>query len=164
MHRSLKLVPVGIVIVYFLIIIALCATNTLVFSGILFSYGTTLVSAWVMVGFGSLLFAMARTQYAGDPQSAWSLARGFILSRWRYDRFFSVLMPFLCVVPCRIASYTLFKTTYLASEGFLVRPDPGPGQARPARRRCLAADPWTAGQPWISQLLDLLYHGWFLRR
>ena len=161
LHRSLKLVPAAIVILYFLITIALCATNYLVFSGILISYGTTLLSTWAMVGLCALLFAMVREQRAGRPQSGWSLAREFVVSRWRYDRFFSVVMPFLCVVPL-ITSYTLFKTTYLASVGFWFGPTLAQGE-----RALLGGDAWRLthdllASPWASQLLDLLYHGWFL--
>lgn len=161
LHRSLKLVPVAIVILYFLIIIGLCATHDLAFSGILFSYGATLLSVWAMVGLAVLLFAMARGQCAGRPRSARSLVGDFLLSRWRYDRFFSIVMPFLCVVPL-ITSYTLFKTTYLASAGFWF----GPILAG-SERALLGTDAWRLSHdwlasPWASQALDLLYHGWFL--
>jgi hypothetical protein len=107
------------------------------------------------------MVTMVRRQRAGSRQSAWSLVRAFLESRWRYDRFFSVLMPFLCVVPL-ITSYTLFKTTYLASEGFWF----GAALAQ-TERALLGGDAWQLSHhlmssPWVTQVLDMLYHGWFL--
>lgn len=162
MQRGMRAIPAGIVIIYAIIVLALCRPGFEEFGGLLFAYARSMIPVWLMVGLCALLVTMVRQHRAGIPGSAWEIAHGFIRSRWRRDRLTSVLMPLFCFV-LLITVYNLFKTLYLPSAGFWA----GRYIARSERALLGGHDAWqlthgVLASPWATQVIDLAYHGWFL--
>ncbi len=157
----LNAIPVGIVAVYTVAVLAMCRPSLWSFAELLSVYAASLVSVWIMAGLSVLLFVMVRQHLAGTSSSSSAIVRQYFLTHWKADRFASALLPLLCCVPL-IAAYNFFKQEYLPSAGFWF----GPHIAR-TERAILGMDAWriTHGllpTPWATQIIDLLYHIWFL--
>jgi hypothetical protein len=162
MDKGLRAIPVGIVIVYAVIVLALCNPGMAAFGTLLLTYTQSMVSVWLMVGLCALLVTTVRQHREGTPGSAWGIANDFLRSRWREDRLVSLFLPLFCFV-LLITVYNLFKALYLPSAGFWA----GRYIARGERAMLGGHDAWqlTHGMlasPWATQAIDLCYHGWFL--
>jgi hypothetical protein len=162
MHRGLRAVPVGIVLVYVAIVLALCEPGMVAFGTLLITYTEAMAAVWLIVGLCALFVAMVPRHGEGAPGSPWTIALDFFRSRWRQDRLSSVLTPFVCFV-LLIPAYNTFKTLYLPSAGFWA----GRYIARGDRALLGGRDAWQIthsmlSSPWATQVIDLAYHGWFL--
>lgn len=162
MHKGLRAIPAGIVVVYVAIVLALCRPGLLAFGTLLLTYARSMVSVWIMVGLCALFVTMARRHRAGLPASAWPIARGFFVSRWQGDRLVSLVLPLFCFVPL-ITAYNIFKALYLPSAGFWA----GRYIARSERAVLGGYDAWQLthswlSSPWATQAIDMFYHGWFV--
>lgn len=162
MNRALRATPAVVVVVYVTTVLALCRPGFQTFASLLITYARSMISVWFMVGLCMLLGTMVRCHRAGTPASALSIARNFFRSRWREDRLISFFMPFFCFVPL-ITAYNVFKALYLPSAGFWA----GHYIARGERAVLGGHDAWELthalfSSPWATQIIDLLYHGWFV--
>jgi hypothetical protein len=148
-------------LIYVATVIWCCHPNGVMVAALLVTYAQSLISVWCSAGFGALIVVMVHRQRAGQANAPDQIIRDFFAEHWQYDRLFSVVLPFMCVVP-QITFYNLFKELYMPRAGFWF----GRHLAR-TERSLLGTDAWRLTHrvmpgPWATQAVDLFYHGWFI--
>ncbi|WP_189338428.1 phosphatase PAP2 family protein [Sphingobium sp. SCG-1] len=143
------------------IVLSVCDVDLASLATLLATYGRSMISVWLATGLIALLGTMVWRHSNALPGSSWSIGHQFLHTRWRDDRLMSVCLPFLCFVPL-ITAYNVFKMLHLPSVGFWA----GPHIGELERAMLGGYDGWqltyaVLPSPWATQIIDLLYHGWF---
>ena len=161
--RTVRLahVPLLMAGAYMVVVLALCRPPLAAFARFIGGYAVSLCSVWIMVGLCALLIRTIHAHRDGTANSAIGIARAFLERRWAHDRGYSVVAPFLTVV-LLLCSYNIYKAFYLPTAGFWFE-----SYADSADRFLFGQDAWrithrALPSPWVTQAIDLAYHGWFL--
>jgi hypothetical protein len=163
--REIRAVFVGaaVVTIYLCLVLISGRVDLIQFSKLFLTYATGSVTLWLVVG-TIVVFVQLFRRMSQSGKEAFLIAflREAVEERWARDRGASLLWPPL-LFAALIAAFNSFKQMVLPLAGF----GSDPWLARVDRLFFFGHDGWRVthlfmGSPQATQLIDSLYHGWFL--
>ena len=115
------------------------------------------LSLWLTLGIVAIVALLGLEAWRGPTASPHVFLAGLVRTRWRRDRFFSLVWPVI-LYSILLTLFGLFKQRVLPAAGF--RFDP---LFHAMDVALFGTEPWrlSHGNPWLTELLGHLYYGWY---